>query len=122
MQQIQIIGYVGQDAKSQIVNNRSVIYFSVAVNEKYKSNGETKERTTWYDCSIWRNEDNLSKHIIKGSLLWIQGKPSIKKYTNQAGDVKFALQINVDDFKFLSSTSSDSSQGSPVPESNDVPY
>jgi single-strand DNA-binding protein len=120
MQQIQIIGHVGQDAKSQVVSGRTVVFFSLAVNEKYKSDGEPKERTTWYDCSIWRNEDNLSKHIVKGSLLWIQGKPNVKQYTNQAGENKFALQVIVQDFKFISSPNQ--SPVSAASDSNDVPY
>jgi single-strand DNA-binding protein len=123
MQKIQIIGNVGQDARCQIVNNRSLIYFSVAVNDKFKVQGETKEQTTWYDCSLWRDSDNVSKYLTKGTRVWINGKPALKEYINASGEKKASLQIIIHDFELLSSARQSSEmpfdQNAPT---EDVPY
>lgn len=106
MQKIQIIGNVGQNAKTQIIGNDIIVYFSVAVNEKIKSNNETKDVTIWYDCSLRRSFDNISQYLTKGTRVWVDGKPVVKLYTNQAGEQKISLNILVKEFEFLGSPQS----------------
>lgn len=100
MQQLTILGNVGRDAVVRETNGRRAIGFSVACNEKYTDNsGQKVERTTWYDCTIWRESQQsakISEFLKKGQQVLIQGKPSVRTYRNQQNETVAALDVRVD--------------------------
>ena len=75
--EIQIIGYVYQDARCP--NERDYpnwVTFKMSVNKKYKDkNGQEQQDSTWFECKS--NSEKMSKNIK--TLKLINTKPSILK-------------------------------------------
>lgn len=101
MNHLHIIGNVGADAEIRTTQNgRTYIQFNVAVTEKY---GQT-ETTTWFTCTKWVNDGGSTKiadYIKKGHKIGVFGKVSARAYTNQSGEAKCSLDVNVLDITLI---------------------
>ena len=87
MVKMNLIGRLGQDAQVNNVNGKSVINFSVADSEKYKNQqGGDVEKVNWYSCSYWTDKLNLANYLKKGTLVYLEGKPESKIYTNSKNE------------------------------------
>lgn len=110
MQQIIIIGYVGQPATSQTYSGQVATNFTVAANEKFlQEDGKKGERVTWYNCSLWSKGEpsKIAGYITKGTKVFVQGKPSLKNYTDKNGMQRYSLEIVVSRVELLSSKDDD---------------
>lgn len=110
MQQIQIIGFIGQDAKVNDLGTNQVINFSVAVSESYvkKETGEKITNTIWYDCSRWGNNTQIAQYLKKGQQVFVSGTPTARAWQNENGEIKSVLGIKVDRIELLGSDNSNS--------------
>ena len=80
MQQIQIIGNLGEDCQVREFNGQKFVTFRVACTEKYTDHGERKDLTTWYSCSMNRAESGVVPYLLKGTKVYVQGLPSYTLY------------------------------------------
>jgi len=103
---LEIIGNLGADATIKEVNNSKAISFSVAHSEKYKNQqGEQVEKTTWVNCTQWKYKDQsteIVKYLKKGTMVAIEGTPSVNGYQNQQGEIGASLNCRVTDLRLLS--------------------
>ena len=98
-----VTGRIVADAKANHGNNKPVVNFSLAINDRYKTKeGEVKESTTFIDCAIW-NRPSVAQYLTKGALIEVSGRLSTKAYLNTSSEPKSALRISVREFKFHSS-------------------
>ena len=78
MNQIHIVGHVGQDAKTgQTQTGKSFSQFSVAVSDDYKQGEEWVKRSYWLNVVAW---GNIAKPYTKGQKLSISGKLTSREY------------------------------------------
>jgi len=83
MIRISVIGRLGQDAVVNNVNGKTVINFSMAYSEKFKKqDGQEVDKTTWISCAYWTEKINVANYLKKGTLIYMEGKPEAKNYTN----------------------------------------
>lgn len=80
MQQIQIIGNLGSDAKIVDHNNSRFVSFNVACTEKIKRSGDDNEVTTWYSVTYNKPDAGVVQFLKKGVRVFIQGLPSFTLY------------------------------------------
>lgn len=73
------IGNLGKDAIINQVNGKQVINFSIAHTEKFTSNGEQKEKTTWVECAYW-SDSKVGAYLTKGTQVYIEGQPEVRTY------------------------------------------
>ena len=103
---LEIIGNLGSDAIIRDVNNSKAISFSVAHSEKYKNaQGIEVENTTWVKCTIWKKlgkSTEIAKYLKKGTLVAIEGYPSVRVYKNQQGEIVASMECRVNFIKLLS--------------------
>ena len=108
---MEVIGYIGQDAYVNQLNGNDVLNFSVAHTEKFtsKETGELKEKTTWVSCSYWSKFSlaNLKQYMTAGTLVAVEGTPSVRIYTNKNGEEQAALDLRVDNIILLSTKKTD---------------
>lgn len=93
---VTLVGHVGQDPEiRRLENGSSVGRFSLATNETYKdANGEFKDQTEWHNIVVWKNlAEQAEKVLKKGSLVYVEGKISYRKYTDKAGVEKTTTDI-----------------------------
>lgn len=103
MQQITIIGNVGQDAVIRDHNGNKYLKFTVAVNEKYKNaQGEPVEKTNWYNI-IYNRSENLAQYLKAGTQVLVQGVPSYALYQTTQNKTAISLDIRASQIQLLNS-------------------
>jgi len=76
MIKLQVIGHLGKDCTTNVVNGKNVINFSVAHSERYKdASGNQKEKTTWVECAYWTDRTAIAPYLKKGQLVFAEGTP-----------------------------------------------
>ena len=109
LNQVNIIGNVGQDPELREVGGNSVVNFSVATTERYKDkSGEQQENTQWHRVSFWgKPAEIIAQYVRKGSKLYVGGSLEYRKYDKDGVEMT-ATNIKGRDFKFLDSKGGDS--------------
>jgi len=102
----QIIGRLGQDPEIRYMpSGEAVCNFSVATSEKWKdkASGEVKEETTWHRVTAFaRQAEIVGEYLKRGSLVFIEGKMTQRKYQDKDGAEKVSHEIRMQDMKMLS--------------------
>ncbi|MNI60560.1 single-stranded DNA-binding protein [compost metagenome] len=98
---MEITGRLTADAAVRAVNgNRKVVNFSIAVNDSYRSGGETKKVTTYFDCSYWLNS-GIAEYLKKGGLVQLYGRVGVNAYISGSGEAKASLTFHTSEVKLL---------------------
>ena len=111
MIKLQVIGHLGKDCTTNVVNGKNVINFSVAHSEKYKdTTGNPVERTTWVDCAYWTERTAVAPYLKKGQLVYAEGSPEVRSYTKNDGTTGTSLTLRVLNVQLLGSSRSESGE------------
>lgn len=103
-----VIGNLGKDCITNMVNGKNVINFNVAHSEKFKdAQGNQKERTTWVDCAYWTDRTAIAPYLKKGTQVYVEGSPEVKTYPKNDGSTGFSLSLRVMTVQLLGSKSSE---------------
>lgn len=96
MIKLQVIGHLGKDCTTNVVNGKNVINFSVAHSERYKdASGNQKEKTTWVECAYWTDRTTIAPYLKKGQLVYAEGSPEVRGYTKNDGTQGTSLTMRV---------------------------
>lgn len=100
-----IIGHIGKDPETRFMpSGEAVCNFSVATSERWKDkqSGEIKEETTWHRITAFgRQAEIVGEYLRRGSKVYIEGKMTQRKYTDQSGAEKVSHEIRMQDMKML---------------------
>ena len=102
---VTLIGNLGRDFElKDLGNGRMVAKSSLATSEGYKNkDGEFVQQTAWHNLTVWgKRAKVLFENTKKGSHLAVSGKLQYNKYKGSDGFTRYATDIVVTDFKFLS--------------------
>ena len=101
LNQCQFIGHLGADPEvKSFQNGNKVCNFRIAVTEKWKSNGEQKERTEWVSAAIFSEGliGVAERYLRKGSKVFISGKMATRKWQDQSGNDRYSTEIVLQGF------------------------
>ncbi len=122
MIKLQVIGHLGKDCVTNVVNGKSVINFSVAHTEKYKdSQGNQKDKTIWVECAYWTDRTAVAPYLRKGTQVYVDGSPEVKTYAKNDGTNGASLNLRVLSVQLLGAKSEGSSGGSNYNASSSMP-
>ncbi len=95
LNRVQLIGYLGKDPESRFTpTGKKVAHFSLAVTQRWKSGGESKEYTEWVNIEAWgRLGEIAEEYLHKGSLIYIEGRLKTDKYEDK-GETKYFTKVN----------------------------
>lgn len=133
LNQITIVGNVGAAPElSYGQNNQPYCWFSVAVNEQWKSNGEKRERVTWFPVVAFNGlSENCAAYIERGRTVAVVGRVQTREYEDKEGTQHHIMQVIAEKVTFLSSARKEDSgaparPGKPTQQSehneDDVPF
>lgn len=107
--QITIVGYAGGAPElSYGQNNVPFCRFSVAVNEYWKSDGEKKERVTWFPVVCFNGlAENCANYVDTGRLVAVQGRVQTREYEDRQGTRHQVMQVVADKVTFLGAAKRD---------------
>jgi single-strand DNA-binding protein len=98
---MEITGRLVADATVRAVNeNKNVTGFRVAVNRRYKSQGEQKEETAYIDCTYWRGE-SIAPFLTKGMLVQLSGFMTAEPWVSRDGEPMASLRFRADEINML---------------------
>jgi single-strand DNA-binding protein len=102
MIKLQVIGHLGKDCTTNVVNGKHVINFSVAHSERYKdATGVQKEKTTWVECAYWTDRTAIAPYLKKGQLVYAEGSPEARAYQKGDGTAASSLTLRVLNIQLL---------------------
>jgi single-strand DNA-binding protein len=120
--QITIVGNVGS-APELSYGQSSVPFcrFSVAVNEQWKTDGEKREKVTWFPVITFNGlAETCANYLDRGRLVAIQGRVQTREYEDRAGTKHEVMQVVADKVTFLGTGKREESDGRPA--STDRPH
>ena len=93
-----LLGRLGADPEIRMSQDgKKIAKFSLATSESWKDkqSGEKKEKTEWHKVIIFSSglADITEKYLKKGSLIYIEGQISTRKYTDQSGIEKYITEV-----------------------------
>jgi single-strand DNA-binding protein len=96
----ELIGNVGADPEIRTTQGgKKVANFRIATSERWKQDGEQKERTEWHSIVVWdKLADIAEKFISKGSKVYVAGKIQTRKWKDQAGADRYSTEIVLNGF------------------------
>jgi len=98
---IQLMGHLGKDPELKTFDNdRKLVKFSLATNEKYKNkDGELVEETQWHNLVAWgKLAENMNSILKKGNEITVKGKLTHRSYEDSNGVTKYISEIVVNEF------------------------
>lgn len=117
-----VIGHLGKDAIVKEVNGKNVINFSVAHTEKWKdATGAAKERTTWVECAYWSEKTAIAPYLLKGTQVYVEGRPEAEVYKDKEGTAKATLRLQVGQIQLLGSATGQQQTAAPAATNNAAP-
>jgi single-strand DNA-binding protein len=102
-----LIGNIGKDATIKTMERGVIaINFPVAHNKNWKDkrSGESKTKTTWVNCTIWKKEGanlRILDFLKKGALVELLGVPFAKSFVLDDGFVRSEIRLNVSQTNIL---------------------
>ena len=111
--QITIVGNAGSPPElSYGQSNVPFCRFSVAVNERWKTDGEKRERVTWFPVIAFNGlAESCANFVDRGKLLAVQGRVQTRDYEDREGTKHQIMQVIAEKVTFLGSAKRDEPDG-----------
>ncbi|RKT37913.1 single-stranded DNA-binding protein [Thiocapsa rosea] len=100
-----LIGNLGADPEIRYTpSGDAVATLRIATSEtwKDKQTGERMERTEWHRVILWRRLGEIAQQYLrKGSKVYIEGKLTTRKWTDQSGQDRYTTEIQGNEMQML---------------------
>ncbi len=102
LNRVQLIGRLGKDPEARLTpTGKQVVSFSLAVSNRWKSGGEIKETTDWFNIEVWdRLGEVCQQYLHKGSLIFLEGRLKTDKYDDK-GETKYFTKVVAQSMQML---------------------
>ena len=102
LNRVQLIGRLGKDPDSKYTpTGKKVAHFSLAISQRWKTGGESKEYTEWVNIEAWgRLGEVCQEYLKKGSLVYLEGRLKTEKYEDK-GETKYFTRVVALGLQFL---------------------
>ncbi len=113
MIKLQVIGNLGKDCITNMVNGKNVMNFNVAHTEKFRdAQGNQKDKTIWVECAYWSDRTGIAPYLKKGTQVYVEGTPEVRTYPKNDGTTGVSLSLRVVNVQLLGSRSGGGAEGS----------
>lgn len=104
LNRVMIIGRLGADPELRYTQGgQPVCSLRIATDESYTDkDGNRVERTEWHSVvAFHRAAENCNQFLRKGSLVYVEGKLSTRKWQDQKGQDRYTTEIRAERVQFL---------------------
>lgn len=104
LNRVMIIGRLGTDPELRYTQGgQPVCSLRIATDESYTDrNGNRVEATEWHRViAFQRSAENCNQYLRKGSLVYVEGRLSTRKWQDQKGQERYTTEIRADRVQFL---------------------
>lgn len=98
-----LVGRITKDPElRKTQSNTSVTQFTIAVNRRYKQEGQDKPEADFISCVAWRQSaDYLCQYGRKGDIVSVEGRIQTRNYDGQNGKV-YVTELVADNVQLIS--------------------
>ena len=99
------IGNITRDPETKYMpNSEAVANASIACNERWKDKqGQQQEKVEYINLVFYRRLAEIAgEYLKKGTLIYVEGKLSTRKWQDKEGNDRYTTEIIVSDMKMLS--------------------
>ena len=96
LNEIKLIGFVGQDAELKSPQNSKEFVRSVVATKaswKNRESGEYESRTEWHRIVVWGGLIKFAQALKKGEHVYISGELRYREYDKEVGKGKDTLKM-----------------------------
>lgn len=98
-----LVGNLGRDPEIRHTNaGKKIASFSVATSDVWKdANGGRQEKTEWHRVVVFNpsTAEFVERYLKKGSKVYIEGSLQTRKWTDNAGQDRYATEVIVGNYK-----------------------
>lgn len=97
---ITITGNLADDPELRFTQNGTgVCSVRVAVNQRYKQDGEWTERLDgFFTCNVWRDQaEHVAESLTKGARVVVVGRLKSRSYEDREGQTRHTTEIEADE-------------------------
>lgn len=113
MNKVILMGRLTRDPEvrwSQGDSQTAVARFSIAVDRKFKREGETN--ADFFNCTAFgKQAEFIEKYLHKGVKVVVCGRVQNDNYTNKDGQMVYSVRIMIDEIEFAESKQSGNADG-----------
>ena len=98
LNEIKLIGFVGQDAELKSPqNSKELVRFDVATKASWKNrdSGEYDSRTEWHRIVAWGNLTKFAQTLKKGEHVYVSGELRYREYQKAIGEGSHSVTMPV---------------------------
>ena len=118
MNKVILMGRLTRDPEvrvSQGERQTTIGRFSIAVDRRFKRDGQPD--ADFFNCTVFnRQAEFIERYLHKGSKVVVVGSIQNNNYTDKDGNMRYDVQIMVDEVEFAESKSSESNGGYQAPQ------
>ena len=114
LNKVMIIGRLGRDPELRYTQSGSpVASLRIATDESYTDkDGQRIDRTEWHSVVVFqRSAENCNQYLRKGSLVYIEGKLTTRKWQDQNGQDRYTTEVRAERVQFLDRKGSNPGEG-----------
>lgn len=103
MNKVQLVGRLAKDPELRTTGTgKSVCSFSVAVDRRYKQDGQPT--ADFFSITAWgRQAEVIEQYLAKGQQIAIAGRLQSRSYDAKDGTKRYVTEIVLEEFDFISS-------------------
>lgn len=129
--QVILLGNLTRDPEIRFTpGGDAVASFGLAVNNRYKKDGEVKEEVSFFDVEAWKKTAELcGEYLAKGRPVLIQGRLKQDRWEDDHGNKRSKIKVVAMAVQFLGSKDKeDAPAGAPAggaappPDDDDIPF
>lgn len=96
---VTLIGHLGRDPETRhTAGGQSVTNITLATSRKRQGT----ETTTWWRGAVWgQRGETLAQYLGKGDPVLIVGEPYQREWTDQNGQSRLSMEVDVRDWSFV---------------------
>jgi len=100
MNKVQMVGRLTRDPESHVSGETAIAKFSIAVNRKFKRDGDTD--ADFFNCvAFGKTGEFVNKYFTKGMAIGISGRLTTGSYVNKEGQKVYTTDIVVEEAEFV---------------------
>ena len=128
-----LVGNLTRDPELRYTGSgTAVTNFSIAINRRYRQNGEPREETVFVDIVVFQKQaENCAQYLSKGRSVLVEGRLVQRSWTTEDGQKRNKLEVVAQSVQFLGSGQGKGRRDEPQPEpspdrepdsGDDIPY
>lgn len=115
MNKLIMMGRLTKDPETRAAGQTTVSNFNLAVDRKYKKDGEPA--TDFFDCTAFgKTAEFVEKYLRKGTKIILDGRLQNDNYTDKNGNKVYRTRIYVDSLEFAESKKEPENNNPPAPD------